>query len=807
MRKQLLLLVLISFSVVGYGGKPKRKLEALRINEPVRIDGVLSEDLWATGAIASDFVTYSPTLGQVATQKTEVRVVYNNRSVYFGINCFDTAPDSILKELTKRDERMGGNTDKFRISLNPYNDGQNLFYFEITAANVQSDSRETGHSWRPDMSWNAVWYSEVKITDQGYTAEIEIPFAALRFPNTDVQKWGINFKRTVRRTREETTWNIIDRTFSEASQVGELVGINNIDAPVRLELFPYISLYGGKRPEGNDYGYSAGMDLKYGLNESFTLDMTLIPDFGQRKSDMTILNLTPFETKYQENRAFFNEGTELFEKAGLFYSRRIGSQPEGYYSVIGELNDNEEIVENPVEAKLINATKISGRNSGNLGIGMLNAMTGNTYARIRNPELEERKELTEAFTNYNMIVLDQIIGQNSFINLTNTNVYRPSKRGTANVTGTAIQIMDKENTYGVKLKSAISMLNDSAMVKADRGHLVDLSFGKFGGNFSYNYAFQSLSDDYDPNDMGYLPKNNYMSHVGTIEYRKFEQSGIYNNWSVKYSTAYNKVFAPREFSDIEMELEARTMFVNYWDVKLEVKAFPLEQNDYYEARTPDRVYIRPESYQVKMNGSTDFRKPFAIRFDFSHDGAKDERTGYSYSISPIFRINDNFSFTYKYESNRMNNENGFAELISTDSIVFGKRDIRRITNNITGSYIFSNKSYLSIAARHYWSVVDYEKYYLLNNVGSLEEYNSYGGNEDLNFNIFTIDLVYSWNFAPGSFLNIVWKNNIYKNDTVVDNAFPDFSNNLRSTLKYPQSNILSVKFIYYFNYNKFQKKI
>ena len=803
----MIVILLLCISLICYAGKPKRKLEAFRIANSISVDGILDESNWNSAAVANDFVTYSPTFGKPANQKTEVRVVYNDQSVFFGIRCYDNAPDSILKELTKRDDRMGGNTDKFRISLNPYNDGQNLFNFEVTAANVQSDSRGTENSWRPDMSWNAVWYSEVKINSEGYTLEVEIPFAALRFPKTDIQKWGINFKRTVRRTREETTWNLIDRTFSEASQVGELTGISNVESPIRLELFPYISIYGGKRPEGNDYGYSAGMDLKYGLNESFTLDMTLIPDFGQRKSDQTILNLTPFETKYQENRAFFTEGTELFEKAGLFYSRRIGSQPTDYYSVTDNIGEGEEITVNPPEANLINATKLSGRNSGNLGIGVLNAMTGNTYARIKNTEGDERKVLTEAFANYNMIVLDQIISQNSYVNLTNTNVYRPSLNMSANVTGTALQLMDKENTYGIKAKSAISSLNDSINIKADRGHLIDISLGKFGGNFAYSYAFKSLSDNYDPNDLGYLPKNNYLSHEGRLEYKNYEPSKIHNNWSIKYTMAFNKVYAPREFSDIELGLEARTMFVNYWDIKLEAKAFPTEQNDYYESRTTNRVYKRPESLQIKMEGSTDFRKRLAIRLEFASDMAGDERSGNSYTISPIIRVNDNFSFNYKVEIDNMKNEKGYARYISSDSIVFGNRDVRRITNSFTGSYIFSNKSYLSLSARHYWSAVDYDQYFFLNNDGRLDEFNSFSGNEDLNFNIFTIDLVYSWNFAPGSFLNIVWKNNIYTSDTISDNEFPIFTNNFRNTIRYPQSNILSAKFIYYFDYNKLRKRI
>ncbi|MFC2118579.1 DUF5916 domain-containing protein [Bacteroidota bacterium] len=804
MKKQLLLVIFVSVSAICIGGKPKRKLEAVRTNQQLKIDGFISEEAWKNVPKAIDFVTYSPTFGEPASQRTEVRVVYDNQAIYFGIMCFDTAPDSILKELTKRDERMGGNTDKFEISLNPYNDGQNLYNFEVTASNVQSDSKASNQR-HPDMSWSTVWHSETKIVENGWIIEVEIPYSAIRFPKEEIQKWGVNFKRTVRRTREESTWNSVDRTFSEASQVGELYGISNIEAPLRLELYPYISAFAENREEGNSYGYSAGLDLKYGINESFTLDMTLIPDFGQRKSDNTVLNLTPFETRYEENRAFFNEGTEIFKKVGLFYSRRVGSEPSGYYDVNDSLAENEELIENPAEAKLINATKISGRNSNNLGIGFFNAMTANTYARISNPELEERKKLTEAFTNFNMLVLDQIIGQNSYVNLTNSNVIQPGSDKLANVTGTAIKIMDKENIFGITAKSAFSLKKENSYSKNRKGYFLDLNVGKFSGNFRYNYFLKTYSDDYDHNDLGYLSKNNYISHIGTFEYRVFEPVGVINNYSFQLSTAYNMVYLPRDFSDLEIGFQARTMFSNYWDIRLSSNIFPVEQYDYYESRIGDRPFVRPESVNLRLEGSTDYRKKLAFQFKLSADKDVDNREGYSYFISLMLRLTDKFSLKYDMEVAKMKNEKGYAEMISTDSIVFGNRNIDRLTNTLSSSYVFSNKSHLSLTARHYWSKVNYDQFYLLNNDGLINNFDSFEGDEDLNFNTFSVDLVYSWNFAPGSFLNLVWKNNIYNSGTILEDDFPNFRDNFRNTIRAAQTNTISVKFIYYFDYNKLKK--
>jgi hypothetical protein len=251
-----------------------------------------------------------------------------------------------------------------------------------------------------DFSWNAVWTSAVKITDEGWIVEIEIPYSAIRFPKQEVQVWGINFQRTVRRSREITVWNPVDRSYSEDDQNGILNGITQIKAPLRLELYPFASGYYQITPEASGFSYAAGMDLKYGINEAYTLDMTLVPDFGQRRSDQIVLNLTPYEVKYTENRQFFTEGMELFNKSDLFYSRRIGKQPLNYNDAWNAVGEGETLVENPGETRLINATKVSGRNSKNLGIGYFTVLKLILFSYPRYYQRNRSRYLTDPFTNY-----------------------------------------------------------------------------------------------------------------------------------------------------------------------------------------------------------------------------------------------------------------------------------------------------------------------------------------------------------------------------------------------------------------------
>ena len=228
--------------------------------------------------------------------------------------------------------------------------------------------------------------------------------------------------------------------------------------------------------------YNGGLDLKYGINESFTLDATLVPDFGQVRSDDQVLNLSPYEVKFNENSPFFMEGTELFSKGGIFYSRRIGSKPNGYDNAYDQLDANEVVTSNPSESTLINATKISGRTQSGLGIGIFNAMTRNMHATIKDTLSEDIREvLTGPFTNYNMIVVDQSLKNNSYVSFVNTNVRRNAEKDdyyyTANVTATDFRIQDRSRQYSISGKAALSQkYYDNA--DTDLGHMLELRMGK-----------------------------------------------------------------------------------------------------------------------------------------------------------------------------------------------------------------------------------------------------------------------------------------------------------------------------------------
>ena len=290
----------------------KKTLQAKSIVENITIDGKINEEIWKTAQVASDFIMFEPDNGKPISQgkRTEVKVLYDNSALYISALLYDDEPTKISKEVTNRD--VFGISDNFSVSINGYNDGQQDFRFYVSAAGVQMDCLATEDS--EDYNWDAIWESEVAITDFGWVVEMKIPYAALRFSNSEKQTWGLNFKRAIKRDAQDQsyTWNFVDTKIGAViTQEGILEGIENIKTPTRLFFIPYTSAYYQQDDSASDKTLKAGMDIKYGINDAFTLDAILVPDFGQTKFDNAILNLEPFEQQFDENRAFFTEATDF----------------------------------------------------------------------------------------------------------------------------------------------------------------------------------------------------------------------------------------------------------------------------------------------------------------------------------------------------------------------------------------------------------------------------------------------------------------------------------------------------------------
>lgn len=784
----------------------KKEIRAIRVTKKPVIDGNLDDAIWKGVPVATDFIQNEPNNGSPSNYKTEVKFVYTDDALIVGVMMYDSDSKNIFSELSKRDEMK--NTDFLLLLIDPFNNGLDAFEFAVTPAGVQWDAKVVNN--REDSSWDGVWNSATEINGVGWSAELEIPYSALRFPKKDVQLWGVNIIRNVQKVREKVTWNFVDKEEDGwINQSGVLKGIKDVNPPVRLSFTPYFSTYLDKSSDESKWenNYRGGMDLKYGINESYTLDMMLIPDFGQVQSDDEVLNLSPYETKFDEKRQFFTEAKELFNRGDIFYSRRIGGRPMNKSAAWDDVGDHETVSENPIESKIINATKVSGRNAKGLGIGVLNAMTKNTYATITDTiSGNSRKFKTQPFSNYNMLVVDKSLKNESYVSLFNTNRYVPEIDYMANVAGTEFVLKNAKRSHRLKAKGIISkrMIDDDS---DQNGHYHEVSFGKISGKFNWNFYHRMISDDYNPNDMGFLFRNNQINNNLNFFYANHEPKGNLLTRSASIRFHHETRYEPKRFARFTIFYNTRLKFKDHTVIGAYGNFRPLHQYDYNEPRVEGMKLRKGSSAFIGGWVSSDYRKAFAIdiRGDFGKRLSTDNLKTFSLEIEPRYRFSDRFTMNYKLEWDRQLNEQAYAsseENNGLTTVYIGERNTSYLENRLNANFIFNKKSSLSFRARHYWAKAEYESFYTLKGNGRLAESN-YDENHDINFNSFNIDMVYSWRFAPGSELAVVWKNSIFDSG---DQVAHRFVNNLKETFDATQFNSLSLKVIYYIDYMSLKRK-
>lgn len=801
---KLILLLAITICISASGQQIQRKkVTTLRIDIPIKIDGILDESVYQQGEKATDFVQLMPYNGKPSFQPTEVQIFYDDNAIYIGAMLYDN-PDSIQNYITTRDDL--GISDYFDFFIDPNNEGLTGYEFAVTPANSQCDLKAVKNSDgdNEDSSWDAVWQSATNINEKGWSVEFRIPYSALRFPVKEVPVWGLNFFRRIRRYNSNNSWNFISSEISGfIQQTGELHGLKDIKAPVRLSVTPYVATYvetetGGSKP--NSY-FKGGIDLKYGLSESHTLDMMLIPDFGQIQSDDEQLNLSPYEIQYNEKRQFFVEGTELFNRVGIFYSRRIGSNPKFSDIDSSELKANEKVTYNPSVTQLVNATKISGRDKNGWGIGFMNAMSLPSKAQITDTITGNvREQETQPFTNYNVTVIEKAMKNNSYVSLINTNLAMVGNPYLANVTGTEFQLKNKNQTYQLTGAGAFSYRNQ-ADDKTGYGYKIGVK--KVKGKLRFLWDRTALNKTYDPNDMGYLQRNNDISDNEQISYNIYNPFWIFKNWYIHARNQNTMLWSPNKEVENQQRFWTEATFKNnLWLGLFYGRSFGT--HDYYETRVDNRYYKGPPYSMYEIDFQTDYNKKLswyiclgAYVSDQNNNKGLWGNSNISWKATPRLNLYCNVS------TNQDVNNFGYVDDYGRDSVIFGRFERHTLVNTLSASYAFNTKMTIDFRGRHYWSWADYDSYYFLNPDGSLKPYASYSDNADVNFNAFNIDMSFKWEFAPGSELSLVWKNSIYTDNEKMNLPF---GKNFTETFKSDQTNSLSLKILYYIDYNSLLKK-
>ena len=825
-----LLCLLLSEIAFGQAAEkiPKKKINAIRITKSLKLDGIIDEPEWKTAPVADKFIALrpSPFVAETEENKSEVYFLYNNEGIYIGGYFHEKNKDSIASELIGRDGF--GNNDFVGIIFDTYYDKINGFEYFITPLGEQMDAKQApnpnGNS--EDFTWNAVWQSAAKIHNDGWSFEMFLPYSAIRFGKKKVQDWGLNIVRRRQKSGQQLFWQSIDPTVNGfLTQEGLLSGLTDIKPPLRLQFAPYFSVYANHYPF-NEQGVknwnsqvNGGVDVKYGLNQAFTLDMTLIPDFGQVQSDSRILNLTPFDVKYDENRTFFTEGTELFNKGNLFYSRRIGTEPS-MHKYDFHSND-EELTEDAQQAKVINATKISGRTQKGLGIGILNAITKpqhSTYYNSVTGKSEKRESMP--LTNYNVLVLDQTMKHNSSISFVNTNVMRNGKDYDANVSAFLFDLNDKKNTWNIGGSGSVSMLLGKDG-KNTNGWAHSIYMGKTSGRFNFNIWQELSNDKYDKSDMGYFTNNNTMDQGIWLGYNWPKAKKFFNQFRVNFNHWYSRLVTPIDILKREKlmyqgaggntNINGQTK--KLWYVGANVN-WRYTANDYYEARLYGRVWKNKPRVNAGFWWESNSAKKLSWGGEmFTGKGGYFNRSFINPVLFGKIRFNSKFSVDHMISMNFAKNDAGWAAIepdalnrgVLYDTVIFSRRQLAVTENRLSAKYNFNNKMGITFRARHYFSKVKPVEFYQLGTDGYLKTpTNPFTGNVNQNYNYFTVDMVYTWQFAQGSFIYVVWKD---ISESFSRNFESNYISNFGKTLENPQSNSLSVRVIYFLDYLTAKKQL
>ncbi len=775
----------------------KKEIEAVKITSPPKIDGILDDTVWKNIQPSGNFFMWQPgNEGTIPPEyQTEVKIAYDDNAIYVAAYMYDPNPKLILSQFSQRDE-VNVQADQFYIALNTYNDGINETRFYVTSAGTIGDSRASQNG--EDFNYDVVFSCRISKDNKGWYAEFKIPYNALRFPEVSQQNWSVNFYRKLQTKNETHTWNFIDNTVGNPKQYNGLIkGIKNINPPVRLTFYPFVQGLVSSFDGITNTDFKAGMDVKYGLSDSFTLDATLIPDFGQAAFDEVRLNLGPFEQTFGENRAFFTEGIELFKKADIFFSRRVGGRPSGR---VTDLTEDETITDFPKSVNLLNAIKLSGRTNKGLGIGIFNAISEKTYAIIENTTTGTSREvLVEPLTNYNILVLDQQFNNNSSISLINTNVTRNGDFRDANVSALAFDIVNKQNSYRISGKGIFNTLHDVTNNKT--GYSGNFNFSKTKGNFRYRLGGFMASEHYNINDMGLNNRNNYKGFSVSTSYQIFEPTKHFNTYRISLNYRNFNRFKPAVHTGGFISLDSFFLTKNRLAFGGSL-SFSENRKDFFEPRVDGKFVKFSGRHQEDIWISTDYRKKFAFDAGFENtDFYTDPEKGISLRFSPRYRFNDNFLVILRSNYEIKNNNIGFVSYNGTD-IFFGQRDITNLENSITASYNFDPYKAIDLRFRNSWSTADYSDhlFWTLNEDGTRTDtaYDLNENNPNTNFNIWNLDLSFRWRFAPGSEATLLYRNQIFNQDSL---STLNYTSSLENLFAQPAQHTVSLRISYFLDYN------
>ncbi len=849
-------------------GEPKytgetRVYNTVRITSPKpKIDGVLDDACWNEGVWGRDYRQNMPVEGGKPSQKTELKILYDNENIYVAIRAYDNEPDKTDRTMARRDEFSG---DIVGVNFDSYFDHRTGFEFNLTAAGSKIDLILTNEGF--DSNWNPVWDGKVGQEDSAWVAEMQIPLSQLRYGNQPVQIWGLHSWRWLNRNKEEDQWNLIPRDNAGVLyHFGELHGLENLPKVSRVEFMPYtvakLKTYekqaGNPFADGSDPSLSVGLDGKFGIGSNFTVDYTINPDFGQVEADPSELNLTAFETFYEEKRPFFIEGRNIFnfsfDEKQLLYSRRIGQTPT-YDPVTGA----GEYAKKPENTAILGAMKLTGKTEKGLSVGVLESVTSREYARISSPGKDYRME-SEPLTNYFVARVQKDINKsNTMIGGMITSTYRDLNHDylkfmnrSALTGGIDFKHYIKNKTYFIDFKAIGSQIDGSSEAitalqeessryyqRPDAPHLKldttatklsgtggSLELGKgANGKWRYNVGVNWSSPGMELNDIGFMNSTDMILEGQGVTYVENTPKGIFRAYDIGISEANSWNFGG-EFLRSEWELSANLGFENKWefhaDISREGKAMDVSllrggPGVYVYGETGGDFYVSTDASKkvwlgVGYNNNL-FDDGISLRHEFLTEITW--KVVNSLQVTPLFRfVKEKYDYQYISNEDFTNQGRYLLGRMDRNTYEITLRLNYALTPSFTIQYYgspyitmgkYSDFKTLADAntkdpSKVFRSFNDAELTY---NTGERSYYLNDGvnpeltfPNPDFNFRQFRSNLVARWEYRPGSVVYLVWTHNRTSSEDVTNHSF-DY--NFDRLFNEHAENVFLLKFSYWFS--------
>ncbi|UCG93250.1 MAG: carbohydrate binding family 9 domain-containing protein [candidate division WOR-3 bacterium] len=824
-------------------------INAVRADEEIAVDGYLNESVWQ-GEGYSALIQKEPIEGAEPTEKTSVWIAYNEQGIFVAAKCYYSDSSTCTGGIARRDEMV--QSDWFWFWIDPNKSGHSAFGFAVNPDGSIID-RKLYQDIYFDDSWDGVWEGAAKKHGDGWTVEIFIPFNQLRFSKKDEYVMGVNFERYILYKAEEDYFTMVpDTETGFVSKFGLLTGITGIEPPARFYILPYVMGKASYLSEGQEspfyddkkYTGNAGVDLKYGVTGDLTMDLTVNPDFGQAEVDPAEINLSAFETYYDEKRTFFIEGSDIFRfgdnptggvwgcywtEPDLFYSRRIGREPKGSVNHTG-------FVDRPEQTSILGAAKMSGQ-IGDYALGHISAVTDREYARIDSSGTIFEEEI-EPRTYYGILRSSTEFNEGNqglgFLATAITRDLRTQDLSQVNNRNAFVfgldgwSFLNKERDWGVMGKVAYSHVNgteerilnlqqepahyyqspDFEYVSLDStrtslsGYLARFAVRKTRGNLGFQSALGIISPGFETNDVGFTSVTNLINMHVASGYDWFEPTNWFREANLWLMTSRNYDFDGRKLFE-QYYATTYISFLNYWSISSHLQITP-DGLDLHDTRGgPAIAYHGYKATYFSL--STDTRKKFrltgSIVYNFANDGGYNRDFGLEFTYNPSPSIKLTFSADLNkmltYQQWVANIPDSSAASTYYTNYVFSDLDQQVTSGTIRLDWGFTPQLSLQMYVQPYIAVGSYSSFKRLTEGGTyeFEAYDYQGPNPDFNFKSFKANIVLRWEYRPGSLIYLVWTHNRLNYDNP---GVYDLGNDIQSLLDEDADNIFLIKLAYLF---------